>query len=540
MTMTRLPGVPTLRTNLADYPVTKAMKDGRVKASDLVKLDFCGPTPAHNGFKAMVRENAFDAGELAIVTFLQAKAYGKPYVLLPAPISGRFQHHCAGFNIDFGHLDPKDIEGKQVGVRTYTQTTAPVDPRHPAPRIRRRPRQGHLDDARRRPPGRVQRPGQLRAPAQGFVDPADDAGRRTGRRPARRGHAEGSARAHLVPDAHNAAKDWFAREGVVPINHMFVVHEELSKQRPDIVREIYRMIVESRELTEGGVPRSSRRWAGSQPQGPATGDRLGARPEDHPARACRYDELFDDQANPAAAAAQDDASTVGEIVVTGSRVIKNGDASPSPVTVVATADVLRMQPGNLADALQVLPVFAGSRGSGVNPTSTGSVGAGNASANQLNLRNIGPNRTLVLLDGLRVPPTLLNGVVDVDVIPQMLVQRVDTVTGGVSAVYGSDAVTGVVNYIIDKKFNGLRVLAQTGVSAEGDARKVDVGFAVGTRLLDDRGHFEGSYEYRDEKGIPYRSDRDWMNLWGVAGAGPRPIPTSSIATSISRPIRSAA
>jgi hypothetical protein len=114
-------------------------------------------------------------------------------------------------------------------------------------------------------------------------------------------------------------------------------------------------------------------------------------------------------------------TTVGEIVVTGSRVIKNGDASPSPVTVVQTEDVLRTQPGTLADALQVLPVFAGSRGSGVNPTSTGSVGAGNASANQLNLRNIGPNRTLVLLDGLRVPPTLLNGVVDVDVIPQMLV-----------------------------------------------------------------------------------------------------------------------
>jgi iron complex outermembrane receptor protein len=73
----------------------------------------------------------------------------------------------------------------------------------------------------------------------------------------------------------------------------------------------------------------------------------------------------------------------------------------------------------------------------------------------------------VLLDGLRVPPTLLNGVVDVDVIPQMLVQRVDTVTGGVSAVYGSDAVTGVVNYVIDKKFNGLKALAQTGVSERG-------------------------------------------------------------------------
>ena len=218
------------------------------------------------------------------------------------------------------------------------------------------------------------------------------------------------------------------------------------------------------------------------------------------------------------APATDDA-TVAEVVVTGSRVIKNGDASPSPVTVVQTDDVLKMAPGNLADALQVLPVFAGSRGSGVNPTSTGSVGAGNASANQLNLRNIGPNRTLVLVDGLRVPPTLLNGVVDVDVIPQMLVSRVDTVTGGVSAVYGSDAVSGVVNYVLDKKFNGLKVVAQAGVSDQGDGEKVDVGFAVGKRILNDRGHFEASYEYRDEKGIPYRSDRDYLNQWGVAGAG---------------------
>jgi len=212
-------------------------------------------------------------------------------------------------------------------------------------------------------------------------------------------------------------------------------------------------------------------------------------------------------------------ATVTEIVVTGSRVIKNGDASPSPVTVVQSEDVLRTSPGTLADALQVLPVFAGSRGSGVNPTSTGSVGAGNASANQLNLRNIGPNRTLVLLDGLRVPPTLLNGVVDVDVIPQMLVSRVDTVTGGVSAVYGSDAVSGVVNYVIDKKFNGFKATAQAGVSDQGDGKKVDVGFAGGQRILGGRGHIEGSYEYRDEKGIPYRSDRDYMNLWGVAGAG---------------------
>ena len=250
MTTTTLAGVPTLRTNLADYAVTKAMKDGRVK-SDLVTLDYCGPTPAHNGFKAMVRESQFDAGELAIVTFLQAKAFGKPYVLLPTPISGRFQHHCAGYNIDFGHLDPKDIEGKKVGVRTYTQTTALW--------IRGILRHeygidldkvtwmtlgdGHLAEytdpanTQRLPKGssipQMMLDGELAAALLGEDMPKDDRVRT------------------LVPDAQNAAKDWFAREGVVPINHMFVVHENVSKERPDIVRELYRMIVESREQAEG-------------------------------------------------------------------------------------------------------------------------------------------------------------------------------------------------------------------------------------------------------------------------------------------------
>lgn len=245
--------IPTLRVNLADYPVTRAMRDGRV-TSPIVKLDYCGPTPAHNGFKAMVRESAFDAGELAIVTFLQAKAYGKPYVMLPTPISGRFQHHCAGFNSDFGLLNPKDIEGRQVGVRTYTQTTALW--------IRGILRHeygvdldkvnwmtlgdGHLAEysdpanCTRLPKGvsipEMMLEGKLAAALLGEDMPKDPRVRT------------------LVPDAHAAAKDWFAREGVVPINHMFVVHEELSRTRPDIVRELYRMIVESRALTEGGVP----------------------------------------------------------------------------------------------------------------------------------------------------------------------------------------------------------------------------------------------------------------------------------------------
>ncbi|KXV05823.1 phosphate ABC transporter substrate-binding protein [Caballeronia megalochromosomata] len=240
---------PTLRVNLAEYAVTKAMRNGQVK-SDLVNLDFCGPTPAHNGFKAMVRESRFDAGELAIVTFLQAKAYGKPYVLLPAPISGRFQHHCAGYNIDFGHLDPKDIEGKKVGVRTYTQTTALW--------IRGILRHeygvdldkvtwmtlgdGHLaeysdpQNCQRLPSGssipQMMLDGELTAALLGEDMPKDERVRT------------------LVPDAQASAKDWFARSGVVPINHMFVVHEKLSKERPDVVRELYRMVVESRANAE--------------------------------------------------------------------------------------------------------------------------------------------------------------------------------------------------------------------------------------------------------------------------------------------------
>src|SRR3546814_16900479 len=86
-------------------------------------LDFRTPETAYNGVKAGRPCNAFGCGELAIVTYLQARTYGKPWVMLPAPVSGRFQHHCAGFNKELGHVAPKDIEGKQVGVRTYDQTT---------------------------------------------------------------------------------------------------------------------------------------------------------------------------------------------------------------------------------------------------------------------------------------------------------------------------------------------------------------------------------------------------------------------------------
>jgi 4,5-dihydroxyphthalate decarboxylase len=239
--------VVSLKTNLADYAVTMAMKDGRV-TSDLVKLDYCGPKVANKAFKAMVRENAYDAGELAIITYLQARAWGKPFVLLPIPISGRFQHHCIGFNQELGLLKPKDIEGRKVGVRTYSQTTglwvrgilqheygvdldkvtwltiedAHVTEFHDPSNCHRLEAGAKLAD--------MMMSGEIAAAILGGDMPKDPRVQ------------------SLIPNAAAAAQEWYQREGVIPINHMFVVRAELSKERPDVVRDIYRMIAESREF----------------------------------------------------------------------------------------------------------------------------------------------------------------------------------------------------------------------------------------------------------------------------------------------------
>lgn len=245
----------TLKTNLADYPVTVAMKDGRV-SSNLVKLDCCGPAVANKAFKAMVRENQYEAGELAIITYLQARAWGYPFVMLPAPISGRFQHHCIGFNRELAELKPRDIEGRKVGVRTYSQTTglwvrgilqheygvdldkvtwmtiedAHVAEYHDPANCQRLPAGSKLADMMMR--------GELAAAILGGDMPKDEPRVQT-----------------LIPDPHNAAKAWYQREGVIPINHVFVVRKELSKERPDVVREIYRMIVESRKFAPESATR---------------------------------------------------------------------------------------------------------------------------------------------------------------------------------------------------------------------------------------------------------------------------------------------
>jgi iron complex outermembrane receptor protein len=226
-------------------------------------------------------------------------------------------------------------------------------------------------------------------------------------------------------------------------------------------------------------------------------------------------------AMPAAAQSADAAPSVAaeaDIIVTGSRTITNGNNSPTPVTVVTTESLQNVRPTSLTDSLNVLPVFSGSRGLASNPSATGTTGGGNGTAAQLNLRNIGAQRNLVLMDGRRVPPTSFTNIVDADVIPQLLIKRVDLVTGGVSAVYGSDAISGVVNFITDTAFNGLKGQAQAGISSRGDDATHELGFAWGTKI-GDRSHFEFSYEYRDDAGIGRRSDREWFNRTVTAGNG---------------------
>src|SRR5580693_9266990 len=111
-----------LRALLGDYPGTAALKSGAIK-SDLVSFDFADYSPTHKGFKPMVREAAFDVSELAIVTYLMAKSFGKPMVLLPNVVLARFQHAYALYNAKSGTMTPADLNNKRVGIRSFTTTT---------------------------------------------------------------------------------------------------------------------------------------------------------------------------------------------------------------------------------------------------------------------------------------------------------------------------------------------------------------------------------------------------------------------------------
>jgi iron complex outermembrane receptor protein len=204
------------------------------------------------------------------------------------------------------------------------------------------------------------------------------------------------------------------------------------------------------------------------------------------------------------------------ITVTGSRVITDNVRSPTPITSVDIAEIALTTPSDTADALNKLPNIIGGR----TPRTQGNASTNNG-GNVLSLRNFGPSRTLVLLDGHRVAPSNQDGTVNIDTLPQMLMSRVDIVTGGASAIYGSDAVAGVVNFVLDKTFTGLTVKGDVGASEYGDGDQYQFGAAWGTPLFDGRGHFEAAARIRHQDMIPI-SDRPYGEdgqAWLLAGNG---------------------
>ncbi|MEJ5979180.1 TonB-dependent receptor [Novosphingobium sp. PS1R-30] len=210
-------------------------------------------------------------------------------------------------------------------------------------------------------------------------------------------------------------------------------------------------------------------------------------------------------AQQAADAEETGAKAAGDdIVVTGSRLITDGSSSPTQVTVVTNEVLLQTTPSSVSDAMRKLPQFANSSSQSNSQAANSSFSA----SSYLNLRSIGPVRNLVLFDGNRLVPSSTVGAVDINTIPQMLIQRVDVATGGVSAVYGSDAVSGVVNFVIDRKFNGVKTFAQAGISSRGDNATQRLGVAAGTSFGGDRGHIEGSIEYFRSEGIESNKNRE--------------------------------
>ncbi|QAY76200.1 TonB-dependent siderophore receptor [Sphingosinicella sp. BN140058] len=194
------------------------------------------------------------------------------------------------------------------------------------------------------------------------------------------------------------------------------------------------------------------------------------------------------------------------IIITGTRVARDGYQAPTPLTVLTRDDIENSSPtNNIADFVNQLPSLAGS----TRPSNSRlNLSSGQAGINALNLRNLGEVRTLVLLDGRRSVASTITGLVDVNTIPQLLVDRVEVVTGGASATYGSDAVGGVVNFILDKKFEGLKLQADGGITTYGDGFNYSAGLAAGKSFAGGRGHVILSGEIAHRDGI-FEVDRDW-------------------------------
>ncbi|MBD8544860.1 TonB-dependent receptor [Oxalobacteraceae sp. CFBP 8755] len=210
------------------------------------------------------------------------------------------------------------------------------------------------------------------------------------------------------------------------------------------------------------------------------------------------------EATPAAA----EPASTSVVRISGSRIAARGFSQPTPTTSLSAADLEKAAKPNLFNTLTELPALQGSTG---RTTSTNSTSSGIQGLSSLSLRGLGTIRTLTLLDGQRVVGANVTGVTDVSQFPQLLVKRVDVVTGGASASYGSDAVGGVVNFVTDKTFTGFKSNVQLGQTKYDDDRGATVQAAWGRAFLDNRLHVTASGEFTKENGIESP---------GIGGVGP--------------------
>ena len=240
-------GRTPLRVALGDYPHTLPLKRGEI-TSPWLKLEFVEVKPLYQAFKPMVRDHAFDASEMALVTYFQAKDHNKGLTLLPAAMLARFQHGTMLFNAERGKLAPAELPGKRIGVRSYSQTTGvwirgilENDYGVDLGGVRWVTfEDGHVAEAGD-PPGVIRArkgqditdmliAGELDAAVYGAALPKD------------------SRLQSIIPDPEAAARNWYGKHGLVPVNHMVVVTDDLVRSNPKAVAELYRLLEEGRKI----------------------------------------------------------------------------------------------------------------------------------------------------------------------------------------------------------------------------------------------------------------------------------------------------
>jgi len=208
------------------------------------------------------------------------------------------------------------------------------------------------------------------------------------------------------------------------------------------------------------------------------------------------------------------------IVITGSRIKRNGFEQEVPATVISAEQIARLGQVNIGEVLTAIPQNTAFQSDTNAGPGVGSRASSNIGATYANLRGLNPfygTRTLTLVDSRRFVPTSDSGAVDVNLIPSTLISRVETVTGGASAAYGSDAIAGVVNIILDRKFSGIKGQIDAGITDRGDGRTFHAALAGGTGFAGGRGHIVLSGEYQDNEIVGGCSRvRDWCaESWDV-------------------------